>query len=75
LTAINIATYIKVAKVIITLITIPNSTLTIFKIAIDIVSLVLARFVARTVVVLRSTYYKNKSKRETILNTRIAIDF
>jgi hypothetical protein len=56
---------------------IPNNALSIFRIAVNIVPLVLTRFATGIVVIPRSTYCKSKSKskRRTILNTRIAINF
>jgi hypothetical protein len=71
----NIILYSKAIKTIITLTIIPNNALTIFKIVIDIIPLVLARFAIRIVIIPRNTYCKSKSKRRTILDTRIAIDF
>jgi len=51
------------------------NALIVFRIAVDIVPLVYIGFAVKTVVIPRSTYYKSKSKRGTISNTGIVIDF
>jgi hypothetical protein len=67
--------YIKVVKTIITLTTILRGALIAFKIVVNVVPLVYVKFVARTVVVFKSIYYKNKNEKRITLNTEIMIGF
>jgi hypothetical protein len=77
--ATNAEVYIKVVRIIITRIIIPKdiriilNVLIVFRIAVVAVPLALARFAAGIVAVLRSTYYKSKSRRRITLNTEITI--
>jgi len=80
--AINAILYTRVIRTIITLtITLKDvllnilNVLIIFKIVVDIVPLVYARFAAGIAVVYRNIYYKNKIEKRIILNTKIIIDF
>jgi len=80
--AINAILYIKVIRIIITLITTLKDILLsvlnvpiVSRIIVDVIPLIYARFAAGIAIVYKNIYHKNKIEKRAILNTKIIINF